>query len=336
MISRPSEGVSINMKLVSSNSGLNVIAKSLFILTLIAMAIPCTISAQTKFDKRLDSLFTIASSGEIKYQAMVKPADDSIVAMGNTAIPRLVGRLSTKSRYERISIERILKRFGAPAVPSLLAVLKYDTGLVIERACFILGEIGDTSATTGMLTVTTNKRWQTREQSVGALGKIKDHRAESAVMTAMTDTIPLVRKSAAVACGQLKIQSSIRELVHMLGDKFYGARMPAAASLAQLDTPNVVQAICDSMHSENALVGNLACDVLGTIGTSAALDALTEQAQHGNPTRRAHAALALIAADSTDSRNFRSSFLAAETDPATRLKVESAIKAKEHERAKPQ
>jgi len=324
------------MKIDSLHSGPNVIAKTVLILTLIAMAIPCTISAQTKFDKRLDSLFTIASSGEIKYQAMVKPADDSLVAMGNTAIPRLVGKLSTKSRYERIAIERILKRFGAPAVPSLLAVLKYDTGMVIERACYILGEIGDTSATAGILTVVNNKRWQTREQSVGALGKIKDQRAESAVISAMNDTIPLVRKSAAVACGQLKIQSSIRELVHMLGDKFYGARMPAAASLAQLDTPNVVQAICDSMHSENALIGNLACDVLGTIGTPAALDALTEQAQHGDPIRRAHAAIALIAADSTDSRNFRSSYLATETDPTTRLKVESAIRAKDHDRVKSQ
>jgi HEAT repeat protein len=314
----------------------NVIAISLSAITLIAVAIPCTISAQTSFDKRLDSLFTIASSGEIKYQAMIKPADDSILAMGNTAIPRLVGKLSTKSRYERIAIERILKRFGPSAVPSLLAVLKYDTGLVIERSCYILGEIGDTSATVGILATTNNRRWQTREQSIGALGKIKDQRADSAVISAMNDSIPLVRKSAAVACGQLKIQSSIRPLVHMLGDRFYGARMPAAASLAQLDTPNVVQVLCDSMASETPLVGNLGCDVLGQIGTPAALDALTEQSYGGRPERRAHAAIALITADSTDSRNFRFFYLGYETDPTTRLKVESAIKAVSHVRVESQ
>lgn len=318
------------------HSGLNVIAKSLLFLTLLSVAIPCTISAQTRFDKRLDSLFTIASSGEIKYQAMVKPADDSIVAMGNAVIPRLVGKLSGKSRYERISIERILKRFGAAAVPSLLAALKNDTGVVVERSCYILGEIGDTSATVGVLAITKNRRWQTREQSIGALGKIKDHRADSAVISAMNDTIPLVRKSAAVACGQLKTQSAIRPLVHMLGDRFYSARMPAAASLAQLDTPSVVQALSDSMTSVNPLVGNLACAVLGAIATQAALDPLTEQARSPLPERRAHAAMALIKADSTDSRNFRQTYLAGETDPATRLKVESAIKAVSHVRPESQ
>jgi len=313
-----------------------VIAKFLLSLTLIAVAIPCTMSAQTSLGKRLDSLFTIASSGEIKFQALVKPADDSIVAMGNAVIPPLVSKLGGKSRYERIAIERILKRFGAPAVPSLLAVLRYDNGWVAERACYILGEIGDTSATLGLLGMTVHSRWQAREQSVGALGKIKDQRADSAVIAAMTDSIPLVRKSAAVACGQLKIQASIGQLVHMLGDRFYGARMPAAEALPKLDTPNVIQSLCDSMASENSLLGNLACEVLGRIGTPAALDALNEQAFGGNAERRAHAAIALITADPDDSRNFRFFYLGYETDPSSRLKVESAIRAVSHGRTESQ
>lgn len=314
----------------------NVIAMLLLAITFIAVAIPCTISAQTSLNKQLDSLFVIASSGEIKYQSMVKPADDSIIAMGHTVIPHLVSKLSTKSRYERIALERLLKRFGAPAIPSLLAVLRFDNGWVAERACYILGEIGDTAATLGLLSMTVHTRWQAREQSVGALGKLKDPRADSTIIAALADTIPLVRKSAAVACGQLKIQSSIRQLVHMLGDRFYGARMPAAASLSQLDTPNVIQTVCDSMASENPLVGNLACEVLGTIGTPAALDALNEHAFSGNAERRAHAAIALISADPADSRNFRSFYLAFETDPHSRLKVESAIKAVSHERVESQ
>ncbi|PWB68859.1 hypothetical protein C3F09_10895 [candidate division GN15 bacterium] len=314
----------------------NVIAISFLAITLSAVAIPATISAQTSLDKRLDSLFMIASNGEVKYQAMIKPADDSIVAMGPTVIPRLVSKLGGKSRYERIAIERILKRFGAPAVPSLLAVLKYDTGQVVERSCYILGEIGDTSATVGLLGTVSNRRWQARESAIGALGKIKDQRADSAVITAMNDTIPLVRKSAAVSCGQLQIQSSIRHLVHLLGDPFYGARMPAAEALPKLDTPNVVQAICDSMPAENQLLGNLGCVVLGKIGTTAALDALTEQAFGGSPERRAHAAIALVTADSTDTRNFRYFYLGYETDPYSRLKVESAIKAVSHDRVESQ
>lgn len=314
----------------------NVIAKAIGATTLFALVLPCMALAQTSPEKKLDSLFVIASSGEIKFQSLVKPADDSIVAMGNTVVPHLVSKLSTKSRYERIALERILKRIGAPAVPSLLAVLKYDNGLVVERACYILGEIDDTSATLGLLGMTIHSRWQAREQSVGALGKIGDNRADSTVMAALADSIPLVRKSAAVSCGQLKIQASIGQLVHMLGDPFYGARMPAAASLAQLDTPVVIQTICDSMASENPLLGNLACEVLGRIGTPAALDALNEQAFGGSAERRAHAAIALISADPDDTRNFRFFYLGYETDPFSRSKVESAINSVSHGRTESQ
>jgi HEAT repeat protein len=124
--------------------------------------------------------------------------------------------------------------------------------------------------------------------------------------------------------------------VHLLGDSYYGVRMPAAASLAKLDTIAVVQAIRDSISSVNALVGNLACEVLGRIGARSALDLLNEQAYAGNAERRAHAALSLITADSTDSRNFRVFFLGVEKDPSTRSKVESAIKAVNDARVKSQ
>jgi len=90
------------------------------------------------------------------------------------------------------------------------------------------------------------------------------------------------------------------------------------------------------MASENPLLGNLACEALGRIGTPAALDALNEQAFGGHPERRAHAAIALITADLTDSRNFRFFYLGYETDPFSRSKVESAIAAVSHGRTESQ
>jgi HEAT repeat protein len=144
-------------------------------------------------------------------------------------------------------------------------------------------------------------------------------------VNALNDTIPLVRKAATVSTGQLKLTSAVGRLVHLLGDSFYGVRMTAFASLVQLDTQQVLKSIVDSLDSDNRLVGDLGCSLLGQLKTDSAKHTLLAQTRSGDPERRAHAAVALILADPTDECDFRESFLAAETDRFTRLQVESAI-----------
>ena len=286
--------------------------------------------------KKVDSLFVIASSGEAKFQPLVQPAIDSIAAMGADIVPHLVDKFDTKSARERQAITNILKKIGKPAVPFLVKSLSLGNGLVVERICGALGEIADSSATPGLLTVVNHPRWQVREQAVGSLGKTGDQRGDSAVVRALSDTIAQVRKSAAVACGQLRISASLPGLVHLLGDSFYGARMPAAASLTKLDTAAVVRAIMDSLNSENRLLGNLGCEILGQLATTDALDALSDQAYSGTTERRSHAAIAMIKADPNDARHFRSFYLEFETDRLNLLKAESAIEALQHVDSKSQ
>lgn len=286
-------------------------------------------------EKKIDSLFVIASSGEAKFQPLVQPAIDSIAAMGSDVAPFLVDKFGTKSARERQAITNILKKIGKPAVPFLVKSLSLRNGVVVERICGALGEIADSSATSGLLTVVNHPRWQVREQSVGSLGKTGDHRGDSAVVNALSDTIAQVRKSAAVACGQLRIAGSLPGLVHLLGDSFYGARMPAAASLTKLDTAGTVKAIMDSLNSENRQLGNLGCEILGQFATTDALDALADQAHAGTTERRSHAAIAIIKADPNDARHFRSFYLAFETDRLNLLKAESAIEALQHVDAQP-
>jgi HEAT repeat protein len=278
-------------------------------------------------DKKVDSLFVIASSPEAKFQPLVQPAIDSIAAMGVDVVPRLVGKFDTKSPRERNAITNIFKKIGVPSVAYLVKSLKLDNGLIVERIAGALGEIADSSATIGLLGVATHPRWQVREQTIGSLGRIGDHRGDSAVLIAMSDSIPLVRKSAAVSCGQLKIQSGISPLVHMLGDSFYGARMCAAASILKLDTSKVVASIVDSLNSANTLLGNLGCEVLGQLSIDASINALAEQAFSGSTDRRAHAAIALVQVDPTDKYHLRYFYLATENAPLNRMKVESAIEA---------
>jgi HEAT repeat protein len=284
-------------------------------------------AADLESKKRLDSLFVLASSIEVKYQNLVKPAKDSIVAMGDDAVPFLVDKCDTKSAPERVAIIDMLKRIGKPAVPALVRGLKRTNGLAVERVCMALAEIADSSSVPGLLSVRGHSRWQVREQAIGALGKCKDHRADSSVALAMLDTIGQVRKSAAVASGQLQLAAQIPQLVYMLADDFYGARMCALDALLALDTTKVIQVITDSMLSSNAAIGDRACAVLGQFNTPQSRDVLLMQTKSDSPGRRAHAGIALITGDPLDSCGFQKLFVEPEKDPLVRLKLESAVTA---------
>lgn len=301
----------------------NVISTILVLMLLCGVA--GTVHGQNSLQKKVDSLFVLASSGEVKFQHLVEPAIDSIAALGAPAVPILVDKLDTKSARERLTIINILKKIGSPAVPYLVTALSFEDGLVVERVAWSLGDIKDTTATLGLLSVVHHNRWQVREQAIGALGEIEDHRADHAVATALGDSISLVRKAAAVSAGQLRLNNATRMLAHLLGDQFYGARLMAAESLEKLDTAQVVQVLIDSLESENRLVGNVGVMVLGKLGTEAAIQALLQQANSAEPERRAHAAIALIQADPQDTREFRALYLQNEPDRLTRLKVESMI-----------
>lgn len=308
-----------------------VIAIPTLALILVAWSVPRTF-AQGPLEKRVDSLFLIATSGEVMFKDLVQPAVDSLAAMGADAVPRLVDKLDTKSARERVTLMQIFKKIGSPAVPQLAAALRLADGLAVERAAMALGEIGDSSAATPLAAVAGHPRWQVREQTLGSLGRLKSSRGADAVMAGLTDTIGLVRKSAAVACGQLHLNAAVRPLVHMLGDTFYGARLSAATALGQLDTAQVVPALTDSLHSPNPLVGNLGCGLLAKAPSEEILELLLLETQSPEPTRRAHAALALMEADPTDQCGFRETYFLLEQDPLVRLKIESALKGIPHER----
>ncbi len=300
-----------------------IIGIMLFLLTGTGLA-----HAETELQRKIDSLFVIASSGELKYRDLVGPAMDSIAALGAPAVPFLVDKFTTKSARERWTVIWILQRIGKDAVPYLIESLNRPDGLVVQRVCWALGDIKDTSAVEPLIRIASHTRWQVRDQALGALGKIGDNRAEDVVMRGIDDVIPQVRKSAIVACGQLQITKAIRKLVHRLGDEFYGARFTAVQSLLKLDTADVLQAITDSINSANELLGNVACDVLGKLGTDKARELLAKIALSSElPSRRAHAAVSLVHTDPLDNCGYWAGILQHETDRLVRLKIESAVTA---------
>ena len=278
---------------------------------------------RTKFD----SLFVIASSGEVMFREMVEPAKDSIAAMGEEVAPWLIDKFTTKSARDRWTIIHVLKRIGSPAVPYLVRALKRSDGLVVQRVCWALGDIADSTAVDPLIDVRHHPRWQVRDQAIGALGKIGAYRAEPVVIEALTDSIGQVRKAAAVSCGKLTADNGIARLVHLLGDDFYGARMSAMESLLKLDTTLVVVALSDSIASDNNFVGDLACRIMGQLGTPRCIATLLVQTQADNPSRRAHAATALIHTANENAESVCSFFAKREPDRLARLKMTSALNA---------
>jgi len=285
------------------------------------------VSAQSGLEKKIDSLFVIASSGELRYRDLTEPAMDSIAALGAPAVPWLVDKFSTKSARERWTVIWILQRIGSEAVPYLLTSLKRSDALIVSRVCWALGDIKDTSSVYPLINICNHRDWKVRDQAIGALGKIGDTRANDVVMQTLTDTLGQVRKAAVVSCGQLAINEAIPDLINCFDDDFYGARLEAANSLLKLDTQSVIPAIADSINSEREMVGNLCCIVLGEIGTDDAIEILSYQALNSlSPNRRAHAAIAMIKADPNDNCSMHDKFIENESDRFTLLKIQSAIK----------
>jgi HEAT repeat protein len=308
-----------------------VICRTVLTAILLAAALGSTAMAKSEFDRKLDSLFVIASSGEIRYQSLRDPAMDSIAAYGVNAVPFLIDKFTTKSAGDRWTIIWIFQRIGSPAVPLLIEALKRPDELVVQRVAWALGDIKDSSAVDGLIGVRLHSCWQVRDEAISALGRIGHPRAAQAVREALLDTIGQVRKSAVVSCGQLKVGDATAELVHSLGDDFYGARLAAVNALLQLDTTSVVAVLGDSLESANPLVGHLACKLLGRIGSQQALSLLMEQAESIDLERRAHAACALAKADPDDRCAFRSTYFESEPDRLARLKVESVLRPVKHE-----
>ncbi len=286
--------------------------------------ISASIISASEIEDKVDSLFIIASSGEIRYRDMVQPAIDSIAAMGEAAVPRMIEKYDTQDARERHTVSKILEKIGSPAVPYLLEALSIDDTEKVSRICYTLGNIKDSSAVEGIIGVCDNDDWRVRSSAIGALGKIGDSRANETVTVYLADTVETVRKSAAVATGRLLIGEAIPSLVHMLGDTFYGARMTAAEALVKLGEKSVTT-IADSLNSKNELLGNLGCTTLGRIGGIAAAYAVAPQLESVSSIRRTLAVEGILLSNSSLACGFVEVMAETETDPTVRFFIQQVL-----------
>ena len=277
-----------------------------------------------KVEDKVDSLFVIASSGELKYRDMVQPAIDSLGAMGAPAVPRLIEKFSSKSARELHAITTILEKIGRDAVPDLLDALQLENPEELSRVCHALGQIKDSSAVDGLMKTADHDDWRVRSSVIGALGKIGDSKADNVVRRGLSDTVETVRKSSAVATGRLMNREAIPMLVHVLGDSFYGARMTASEALVKFGV-DCIDAIADSLNSENRLVGDLGCTTLGHIGGDRAAEAIAGQLSSPSPIRRAVAVEAIGLSHSSQVCGEVEILKHSETDPTVLFYIEQVL-----------
>ncbi|MEE8575898.1 MAG: HEAT repeat domain-containing protein [candidate division Zixibacteria bacterium] len=297
-------------------------------LLLILSGLSSEAAADSQLQEKIDSLFIIASSGEVIHRDQNKPAMDSIATYGRSAVPLLIDKFVTKSARERWTIIWTLERIGSDAVPDLISALDRIDGLVVQRVCWALGSIGDSSSVEPLMGVASHPRWQVRSQALTALGKIGDTASESVLLTALEDSIGQVRKSAVVATGRIGSINGVEHLVRKLDDPFYGARLMAIESLLLLDTQTVMASVAGNIGSGSSEMSvALACQLLGRIGTDEAIRLLVSLLESENDSKKTSAALALVEADPDDNCGYRKLYLNDETDRLARLKIESALSA---------
>ena len=298
------------------------------ILLIAAVSLSAPIDPDTqKLYNKIDSLFVIASSGELKYRDKVEPAIGAIARLGVPAVPHLIDKLTTNSARERLTLIQIMVNIGRPAVPKLVEALGRPEWLVVQRVCWTLGDIGDPGAIEPLKQVSYNPNWQVREYSIRAIGKIGNTAGVPSVIKAFSDSVGQVRKAAAFASGEIKDDAALQPLVKALGDDFYGARFEAMEALLHFDTANVVAALKEAIVNASNIQANLICQTLGKIGTSDALNVLTAQLESSKIEQRTYAAVAIMTADPNDLCGFYDRIQKKIIDRLALVQIESARKA---------
>lgn len=233
------------------------------------------IKSNQSVDEKVDSLFNQATTGEKKYDSQVKPSIDSLIAMGEKAIPRLIQKLNTKEAVDRVRLEDIFIGIGKPSVPYLIKYLNSNNPRGLRLSCYLLGKIGDTTATLPLLNLTHDKDWRIRASAIDGVGRLKDKRATYYLINALKDTVENVRRAAAFGLGELKDTVSIEPLLQALKDSYYGVRMNALQSIINIGKSAVNYIIVFS-NTEKGIPQRLAIQSLGEIKEKKSIGILSD------------------------------------------------------------
>ncbi|MCC7431137.1 HEAT repeat domain-containing protein [bacterium] len=188
-----------------------------------------------ELETNLERLFVQASTGLIKFQNLVKPAQEKIIALGTEAMPFLVSKLETFSPREALALREIIPKISG-AEEFLWKITDEKTSFAVQ----LLGKIGKENSLPYLFASSKNKNWKIRDETATALGEIKSDKAEQILQQLCKDEIFLVRKSAALSLGKIQAKDSGKLLLELLTDKNQAVRNQAKRSLAMLFDEKII------------------------------------------------------------------------------------------------
>ncbi len=250
--------------------------KRMILFGFLSLILPSSLQAEAK---SVEELFREASSAELQYASLRKPAEEELVRRGGEAVPYLVGKLGTRNARERHTLERVLRRIKGPAVEPLIEALKTDDPYTLRLGIRILGLIGDKRALPSLLEFSSYPDWRVRSVVAFALGRIGAREATPWLISALGDSVDLVRKSAAVSLGELNDPRATTPLLKGLSDPFYAVRYSSARALSKLGEA-VIDSLLAILEEPLGRRGYYAIEVLGELGDKRALNPLISLLQN--------------------------------------------------------
>jgi HEAT repeat protein len=234
-------------------------------------------------ERLVDRLFNMTTSGLVKYNPLVKPSMDSLIALGGKAVPRLLEKLNTKNPLERNRLDELFAGIGAPSTPTLIRYLDRNDLRGLRSALYQLGKNGSAEALGPVLKYARHEDWRVRGAAIDALGRLKVEKQDeslrrNAILEALRDSVENVRRVAAYTLGEAKDSAAVPALISALEDDYYGTRHNAQTALVKIGDP------ARKALLERAGIRGQKPEIGKTIGRALAVQALSELKDDGpNP-----------------------------------------------------
>ena len=245
-------------------------------LFLIIVFLSVTLAGDVK--EKVDELFVLASSGEVKYRDKVEPTKNELIEMGALAVPHLVDKLDTDNAREMHTLTDILTKIGEPAVLPLIDQLDSENKEVLRTSARILGKIGDPRAAPRLAELLDHPDLKVRSAASTSMGQVGDTTFLDVVVSVLKDSVEMVRKSATYALGELKTPGGIPALISAFNDPHYSVRLTAVSSLVKIGE-STVDTLIFLLDDPNTDVQNLSIETLGKLKISHAVDPLLTKLQ---------------------------------------------------------
>ncbi|MCK4359468.1 MAG: HEAT repeat domain-containing protein [Candidatus Cloacimonetes bacterium] len=210
----------------------------------------------------IETLFMQASAASQKFQYLVQPAREKIIAMADSAMPFLVDKLNTESARESHALYEMIPKIGKPAVAYLHKVLEDSVINKIRFTMLILGKIKDENSYTILAEYTQSNNPSYRASSIKALGDLGYPTAIPLFIEGLNDSTVAVRRESAITLQKINNQDAILPLIVATDDEFQEVRYSAEIALIKIseDAEKIIKKEYHnaSIQSKKHLIGYFA------------------------------------------------------------------------------